>query len=91
MERLLNLNVTATDCANGEINWSIVYRFSVNHTGKDTTTAIVRRVKKALGISNVRSITDDCNDSILIWYENMIAYVSFPDETGHPLYERSPR
>jgi isopentenyldiphosphate isomerase len=84
MEGLLNLNVTATDCANGEINWSIVHRFSVKHTGKDTTTAIVRRVKKELGISNVRSITDDMGDSILIWYENMIAYVSFPDEEGHP-------
>jgi hypothetical protein len=79
MERMV-LSVTATDCANGEINWGIVHRLNIKHTGKDTTIAIVRRVKKALGISNVRSITDDNGDSILIWYGDMIAFVSFPDE-----------
>ena len=86
MERLLNLDITETDTFGGEVNWLVVHRLSIKHSGKDTTRAIVRRVKRELGISNIRSITEDMGDGILIWYQNMIAFVSFPDEEGHPLH-----
>lgn len=36
MERLLNLNITETDTFGGEINWLVVHRLSIKHSGKDT-------------------------------------------------------
>lgn len=62
----MKIEIELTDTFGGEANYSWVRRYTLDAPDDTTQRALVRRIKKAAGISGVRCNTDDHGGMIAI-------------------------
>ncbi len=79
----MNLNIEMTDTDAGNANYGWVVRKTVTHTGKGSDTAIVRKVKRTLGITYPHRYYFWSNDTLTIEFPkgtNIIIFATVCDE-----------
>ena len=59
-------DITVTDTYAGELNYCWVHRYELEAPADTSTRALVRRVKRAAGITG-RHRLDDYGDELVIW------------------------
>lgn len=81
----MNLSIQMTDTDGGMPNYSWVVRKSIKHTGKQSDAAIVRKVKRTLGITYRHQYYSWHNDTLTIEFPkgtNIIIDVTVEEESA---------
>lgn len=81
----MTLDIVMTDTFGDMPNYSWVVRKTVQHTGKNSDTAIVRKVKRTLGISAAHRYYSWSGDTLTIEFypnDNLVIFVTSAEESA---------